>query len=158
MKMKKVKMMLLGILATALTASFGFAAEMTYNANLKGNDVVPTVKTKGNGDIKLEMTGDGKGMTFKLRVENIENASAASIQHGAAGKNGSPLVNLFSGPKKAGKFNGSLAEGTITDKDLSGDLNGKTVSDLEQLIKSGETYVIVNTDANPGGEIRGQVK
>ncbi len=34
-------------------------------------------------------------------------------------------------------------------KDLSGDLMGKTVDDLVQLIKSGEIYVNVHTDANP---------
>jgi len=151
-------MILIGILATALTASLGFAAETGHSANLTGNDVVPTVKTKAKGDIKLEMTTDGKAMTYKLRVENIENANAASIQQGPSGKNGVPLVNLFSGPKKDGKFNGSLSEGTITDKDLAGELKGKSVDDLVQLMKSGDTYVIVNTELNPGGEIRGQIK
>jgi hypothetical protein len=74
------------------------------------------------------------------------------------GKNGPPLVNLFTGPKKEGKFSGGLSEGTITAKDLSGDLMGKSLEDLEQLIKSGETYVNVHTVAKPDGEIRGQIK
>ena len=68
------------------------------------------------------------------------------------------MVTLFSGPKKEGKFSGTLSEGTITEKDLAGDLQGKTMNDLVQMIKSGDAYVNVHTDAHPDGKIRGQLK
>jgi hypothetical protein len=38
---------------------------------------------------------------------------------------------------------------------MTPDFMGKSLEDLEQLIKSGETYVNVHTDAKPYGEIRG---
>jgi len=74
------------------------------------------------------------------------------------GQKGPPVVNLFTGPKKEGKFSGELAMGTITANDLSGDLMGKSLDELVKLIKSGDIYVNVHTDANPDGAIRGQLK
>ncbi len=156
--MDKVKLLLFVILATILTVSTGFAAEKSFHAKLTGNNEVPSVKTKAKGDVTFKLSSDGKELSYKLVVKNIENSTAAHIHRGMKGKNGPPLANLFNGPKKEGKFNGTLSEGTITDKDLSGDLMGKSIDDLVQLIKSGDTYVNVHTDANPDGEIRGQIK
>jgi hypothetical protein len=146
------------ILATILTVSVGFAAEKSFKANLTGNDEVPSVKTKAKGDVKFKLSSDGKELSYKLQVKNIENPTAAHIHHGMKGKSGPPLANLFTGPKKEGKFSGTLSEGTIKASDLSGDLAEKSIKDLEQLIKAGDAYVNVHTDANPDGEIRGQVK
>jgi hypothetical protein len=158
MQMCKVKLLLFVILATILSVSVAFAAGKSFKAKLTGNDEVPSVKTKAKGDVKFKLSKDGKEMSYKLDVKNIENPTAAHIHRGMKGKSGPPLVNLFTGPKKEGKFSGKLSEGTITAKDLSGDLMGKSLEDLEQLIRSGEIYVNVHTDANPNGEIRGQIK
>jgi hypothetical protein len=158
MHMGKVKLLLFVILATILTASVGFAAEKSFKAKLTGNDEVQSVKTKAKGDVKFKLSSDGKELTYMLHVKNIENPTAAHIHRGMKGKNGPPVANLFTGPKKEGKFSGVLSEGTITAKDLSGDLMGKSLDDLAQLIKSGDIYVNVHTDAKPDGEIRGQVK
>ena len=38
-----------------------------------------------------------------------------------------------------------------------GSLAGKSISDLVGKMQSGETYVNVHTEANPNGEIRGQI-
>jgi len=156
--MNKVKVLLFVVLSAILTVSIGFAAEKSFHAKLTGKDEVPSVKTKATGEVKFKLSKDGKELSYKLHVKNIENANAAHIHRGMKGKNGPPLVNLFTGPKKEGKFSGDLSEGTITAKDLSGDLMGKSIEDLVQLIKSGDAYVNVHTDANPNGEIRGQMK
>lgn len=73
------------------------------------------------------------------------------------GEAGPPLVALFSGERK-GKFSGTLSEGTITANELLGDVQGKPLDELLMLIKAEDVYVDVHTDANPDGEIRGQVK
>jgi len=156
--MKKIKLLLLAILATILTVSVGFAAEKSFKAKLTGKDEVPSVKTKAKGDVMFKLSRDGKELSYKLNVKNIENPTAAHIHHGMKGKSGPPLANLFTGPKKEGKFSGTLSEGTIRASDLSGDLAEKSIKDLEQIIKAGDAYVNVHTDANPDGEIRGQIK
>jgi len=53
---------------------------------------------------------------------------------------------------------GTLAPGNITASDLMGLLEGKSISDLVSEMKSGKTYVNIQTEAHPGGEIRGQIK
>ena len=156
--MGKVKLLLFVILATMLTVSVGFAAEKSFKAKLTGSDEVPSVKTKATGEVKFKLSSDGKTLSYTLDVKNIENTTAAHIHRGMKGKNGPPVANLFTGPKKEGKFSGVLSKGTITAKDLSGDLMGKSLDDLVKLIKAGDLYVNVHTDAKPDGEIRGQIK
>ena len=156
--MGKVKLLLFVILATMLSVSVGFAAEKSFHAKLTGNDEVPSVKTKANGEVKFKLSNDGKELSYILEVKNIENATAAHIHRGMKGKSGPPVANLFTGPKKENNFGGELSKGTLTANDLSGDLMGKSIGELVKLIKSGELYVNVHTDANPNGEIRGQIK
>lgn len=155
--MGKVKLLLFVMLAAFLTASTGFAAETSFKAKLSPKDEVPAHKTKSSGKAEFKLSKDGKELTYKLHVKDIVNASSAHIHHAKKGQNGPPVVGLLSQEKK-GKFSGVLAEGTLTDKDLIGSLQGKTLEDLAQLMRSGETYVNVHTDAFPDGEIRGQIK
>jgi hypothetical protein len=156
--MNKVKLLLFVLLSAALTVSVGFAKEKSFHSKLIGNEEVPSVKTTANGDVKFELISEGKELRYKLHVQDIENPTAAHIHRGMKGKNGPPLVTLFSGPKKEGKFSGDLAEGTVSAKDLMTDLKGKSIEELVQIIKSGDAYVNVHTIANPDGEIRGQLK
>ena len=156
--MGKVKLLLFVILATMLTVSVGFAAEKSFHAKLTGKDEVPSVKTKATGEVKFKLSSDGKELSYILDVKNIENATAAHIHLGKKGKSGPPVANLFTGPKKENNFSGELSKGTLTTTELSGDLMGKSITDLVKLIKSGELYVNVHTDANPDGAIRGQIK
>ena len=156
--MNKVKLLLFVILASIMVVSVGFAAEKSFHAKLTGKEEVPSVNTKATGDAKFKLSSDGNELIYELHVKNIKNATAAHIHLGMMGKSGPPLANLFTGPTKEGKFSGDLSEGTITAEDLKGELMGKSLGDLVQLIKSGKIYVNVHTDANPDGEIRGQVK
>lgn len=156
--MRKVTLLLFVVLTTALTASLGFAAEKSFHAKLSGHDSVPAVKTKAKGKAEFKLSKDGKELSFKLTVKDIDNVTAAHIHMGKKGENGAPVAGLFAGPKKEGNFSGTLAEGTIMEKDLIGDLQGKSLDALIKLIKSGGAYVNVHTDAYPDGEIRGQIK
>jgi hypothetical protein len=156
--MNKIKLLLFVILSTMLTASLAFAAGNNFKADLEGQNEVPGVVTKAKGEAKFELSNSGKSIKYTLVVRDIENVTAAHIHLGAPGNNGQPLVNIFSDKKKEGKFRGNLSQSTITDKDLIGDLKGKSISDLVALIKSGDAYVNVHTDAYPNGEIRGQIK
>jgi Cu/Zn superoxide dismutase len=155
--MGKVKLLLLVVLAAFLVASTGFAAETSFKAKLSPKEETQKPMSKASGKAEFKLSKDGKELTFKLRVKKITNANAAHIHMGAKGADGPPLVGLFSG-QKTGKFSGTLAEGTITANDLLGDYKGKSLDDLVNLMRSGGTYVNVHTDANPDGEIRGQIK
>jgi hypothetical protein len=156
--MKALKSVLFVVFAIILTASLGMAAAgHTFKAKLTGKDETPAVMTKATGKAVFKLSKDGKELTYTLEVKGIENATAAHIHAGKMGANGEVAVGLFKGPKE-GKFSGTLAKGTITDKDLVGPMAGKTIADLVAMIKSGDAYVNVHTAANKAGEIRGQLK
>lgn len=155
--MGKMKVLLFVMLAAMLTASTGFAGENHFKAKLSPKEEVPAITAKSSGKAEFKLGKDAKELTYKLQVKNIADTSAAHIHQGKKGENGPPIVGLFSGGKK-GKFSGTLSEGTITEKDLMGSLKGKPLDELVKLLKSGDTYVNVHTDANPSGEIRGQIK
>ncbi len=106
---------------------------------------------------------------YKLIVANIHNVFTAHIHLGARGVNGPVVVFLFGPvPPGGGRFDGVLAEGTITAAHLTGPLAGKSLHDLLKEMASGNAYVNVHTNdgkdppnTGPGdmlsGEIRGQI-
>ncbi len=156
---KKFKLISFVALSVFLTASLAMAAANgVFKARISGKEVVPPVATKATGSAFFKLSKDGKELTYVLKVKDIENVTVAHIHAGKKGESGAPVAPLFSGPKKEGKFSGTLAKGRITDKDLVGVLAGKTVGDLVTMIKEGDAYVNVHTVANPNGEIRGQIK
>lgn len=154
--MKKLSLVVF-LLAFCLV-SVGIAAEKSFKASLSGGDVVPAVKTEAKGDAEFKLSGDGSKMSFKIDVKSLENATSAHIHQGKKGQSGPPVVMLFTGPKKAGKFSGTLAKGDITAADLKGSLAGKKLDAFADMLKSGDYYVNVHSDKYPDGELRGQIK
>ena len=100
-------------------------------------------------------------MNYVLKVRNIHSVIGVHIQNGNAQQNGPVVLILFGNPTMTGPptgaVNGVLSKGTSTASDLKGPLAGKQLSDLVNLIKSGNAYVNVHTTQNPKGEIRGQL-
>jgi hypothetical protein len=155
--MRRVKILLFVVLAVVLAASTCFAMGNSFKAKLTSKEETKKPVSKATGKAEFKLSKDGKTLSYKLHVKNIMDANAAHIHKGKKGEAGPPLVALFAGERK-GKFSGTLAEGTITDKDLLGDLQGKPLDELILLIKAEDVYVNVHTDANAEGEIRGQVR
>jgi hypothetical protein len=156
--MKKIMTYLLAFAALAVWVVTATAAHTDFKAMLSGGEVVPPVKTTASGEAGFHLGLDGRALAYKLTVSGIKDITAAHIHIGKKGDNGPPVVFLFHGPEKKGMFNGTLAEGTITAKDLFGPLSGMTIKDLMTKIDSGEAYVVVHTEQNPGGELRGQIR
>ncbi|MDA8412469.1 MAG: CHRD domain-containing protein [Desulfobacteraceae bacterium] len=157
--MRRLGYALVALLTVVCTASFGYSAEKgSFTAKLSGREAVPRVTTQATGKAEFKLSKDGKELTYKLTVTDIENVTAAHIHLGKKGKDGPPLAGLFAGPKKEGKFSGVLAAGILTEKDLIGSVKDKPLTELVKLIKSGSTYVNVHTDKYPGGELRGQIR
>ncbi len=156
--MQKVKVKLFVLLFLVLLVSIGIAGERSFKAKLFGFEEVPKVTTPASGEAVFQFSKEGNELTYKLTVRNILNVTAAHIHDGKYGKNGPPIVSLFTGPKKEHEFTGTLAEGTITAKDLMGPLKGKLFSHFIQMIEDGHAYVNVHSETHPDGEIRGQIK
>lgn len=145
-------------LGTVAVADTDTAGIMT--AQLSGAEEVPAVDTNARGVAVFKRTGEDE-LTFFLNVANIENVLMSHIHLAPAGQNGGVVVWLYpEGPPPQlipGRFDGTLATGTITSADLVGALAGMTVQDLVNHIDAGNAYVNVHTSQFQGGEIRGQI-
>jgi hypothetical protein len=162
--MNKHKMLLLGLAVAVslfslanLNSAFAQSESEAFTAMLSGAEEVPPVSTDAAGVASLNVTGPEE-IDFVVNVTGLDKVTAAHIHSGPVGENGGVVVTLFKADSPTGPITGGLANGTITASSLEGDMQGTAVSDLVKAMERGETYVNVHTEANPNGEIRGQVK
>lgn len=114
------------------------------------------------GHAVFELNPDGSAISYRLKVQGIENVTVAHIHVAdAPGGSGPPAVGLYPAVPPAtvpaGQFSGLLAEGQITDASLVGPLAGKTLADLLRAIQENRAYVNVHTEEFPAGVIQGRV-
>jgi hypothetical protein len=127
----------LAIAALALGAQVALAADV--KVALSGDQEVPPVTTKamGSGTISVK---DDKTVSGSISVSGL-TPTAAHIHEGAAGKNGGVIIPL-----------------TKTDSGFAVPPGAKLTDAQYDAFKKGDLYVNVHTAANPGGEIRAQLK
>jgi hypothetical protein len=149
-------MVLLLVLGAALVfgAQTAWAGENFVAAPLKGRTEVPAVDSQGTGVATFKLRDEG--LKFKVNVANLDDVVAAHIHCAPAGVNGPVAVTLFAGGPVTP--HGTLAQGVITAPDAGNLCGFADLDDLVAALQSGDTYVNVHTLANPGGEIRGQVR
>ena len=162
MKFRMVSLFLL----IALVATVGTAAaappDTTRNFRAHVNGDGAGVQTLGQGQAIFQFSRDGDQLYYKLIVANTENVTMAHIHVAPPGQlNGPPVLWLYpdAPPPQLieGRFDGVLAEGTVTADDLVGPLVGGSFDDLKMAIHEGRAYVNVHTTQNPGGEIRSTI-
>jgi hypothetical protein len=129
--------------AVALTVAGAYsaiAAAADVKVTLSGDQEVPAVNTaaKGSGTVTIGDDGAVKGTITYTGVA----ATAAHIHLAAAGKNGPVIVPMV----KSGDTGFTFAP------------DAKLNADQMKAFKAGELYINVHSAANPGGEIRGQLK
>lgn len=144
--------------ATNASTSTTAPSVSVYVAELSGDQEVPPVKTASTGRLTLTIDRARSRADFVLEIKGLQNASVARIYEGKPGEEGDAVATLFAGPTKPGPYEGKLAEGTLSNADLSGTLAGKTLADLADLIESGSAYVSIGTLSYPEGAIRGQLR
>lgn len=149
---------LVGVAVVPAAADSHFP-EAAFDAQLSGDNEVPAVASDGSGYSSVTVSEDGSSIAYRLYVNGLDDVEVAHIHVGPVDDNG-PVAALLFGPADPPVApEGLLAEGTITEADLSptpGVFDG-TMDQLVELIRSGDAYVNVHTTANAGGEIRGQL-
>jgi hypothetical protein len=125
----------------ASVALAGPAFADKYKATLDGKSEVPANASAATGTADINYDPATKKLTWKLTYSGLSGPATAAHFHGPAeaGKNAGVAVAI----PNAGT---SPVEGSAT-------LTDAQAADLT----SGKYYVNVHTQANPGGEIRGQV-
>ncbi|HSI98229.1 MAG TPA: CHRD domain-containing protein [Gaiellaceae bacterium] len=162
----------LGLVAVGLAAA---GLNRSWSTHLNGTMEVPVRDTRAQGQAIFHLSKDGSSLGYKLIGSNIENVFMAHIHIGPPGVNGPigvwlyPSTAVSPGPAGAGRHDGVLAEGTITEANLVGPLAGQPLSALVDAMNGGNAYVNVHTDDGvappntgpgdfPGGEIRGDIR
>jgi len=143
--------------ASGMTNSVFAQGAKKFTANLSGNEEVPSVDTKASGTAEFNVSSDGKTVSYKVDVKDINKVTMAHIHQGKKGENGPVVVTLFKSATPSGPMNGELAKGDATANKLEGPLKGKQISDLVKIMEDGNAYTNVHTEQNPKGEIRGQI-
>ncbi len=156
------KILLVATLSMAGTLAFA-DDELEFKAKLSGAEEVPNpVITNTSGEAEFEVNEDWTRIDFKLEIEDavaILAVAGAHIHCAPKGSNG-PVVAFLAGALPGG-LNGDVEiEATLTGPNIvNPDTEcGETIADLVESMLAGLTYVNVHSAANPGGEIRGQIR
>jgi hypothetical protein len=121
----------------ALGAGTAFGADI--KVTLSGANEVPPVTTSASGGGTI-MVGDDGSVSGSVSTTGVAG-TAAHIHEGAAGKNGPVIVPLT----KDGDTYKVPAGAKFTEAQMAS-------------FKAANLYINVHSAANPGGEIRGQLK
>ena len=130
-----------GLAALLSTAIPALAETVSYKADLKGSAEVPPNDSKGTGAVDAAYDTASKKLTWTITYSGLTGPATAGHFHGpaAATANAPPAVPL------AGNLASPVkGEATLTDPQAA-DLEG------------GRWYFNVHTEANRGGELRGQM-
>jgi hypothetical protein len=129
----------LALAATIAFAGPAFADKM--KATLDGKSEVPPNTSAGTGTADVDFDPASKKLSWKLTYSGLTGPATAAHFHGPGepGKNAGVAVAIPNATS-------SPAEGSAT-------LTDAQAADL----LAGKYYINVHTQANPGGEIRGQV-
>ncbi len=140
-----------------------------FIANLSGKGFSPAIDTSATGIAKFHVNPNNT-ISYNISVKNIDKV----IDSYMGMKNNTDLIELInpystvlSGPRFTNQFqsayptgtvNGELTSGVITSDQFYGPLAGKSISDLANMMKSGQLQVDIRTSTHEHGEIIGQIQ
>ncbi len=124
-----------------------------FEADLSASqEVAPgTVESDGRGTARLR-SRNGEELRIRVSFRGLTGPLVAAHLHlGQAGTNGPVVADLEEGIRNR------QVRITITEEDLVGPLEGLSFVELLNQLAAGNIYVNLHTEANPAGEIRGQL-
>jgi hypothetical protein len=129
-----------GVLAVAVGCTSMSGSMDTQTVTLSGANEVPPVTTSATGTAAVTIKSD-RSVSVKVTVTGM-TATASHIHEGAAGANG-PVIVPFT----------KTADNTFVAPE-----GAKLTEAQYESYKQGKLYVNVHSAANPGGEVRAQLK
>jgi hypothetical protein len=157
-----IRMLLLTAVAIAPLAFAGTAgaqAVENFTATLTGDQQTTPVDTDTTGRFRLLWDEFEGTATYTLAVRSGVRLFMAHVHCAPAGENG-PIALWLAGRHDPGwDVDGKwISNATLTDANVSaGTACGDTLAEVIEAMRAGNTYVNVHSQANPSGEIRGQI-
>jgi len=148
---------------TSTTGNFGDILQINFNANLDGSQEVPPVSTTGTGTAIFKLNESGTEISFRIEITNLDlgsDVTGAHIHSAPLGVNGGIVVGFINPSDTASTIDAVAGTilGTFDTSSLSGSLAGQPLLALVNEMIAGTSYVNIHTNANSGGEIRGQIE
>jgi len=165
---KGAAMSRIGIAAVivALAACGGSSAPAThFNSTLSAANESPATTSPGTATASYTVIGSvgytntGANISYAITFSGLAApASAARIQVGAAGTNGTAAVSLTpQAPATSGTITGTFSAANIQAASGGGvNVGAGSMDDLLAAMRAGNTYTNITTSGSVNGEIRGQ--
>ena len=120
------------------------AAPLAFKVDMNGAQQVPPVQTGASGTADLTYDPATRMLTWTVSYAGLSGPATMAHLHGPAtqGKNAPPVIWLSE-------------KGATVSSPIKG--QAKLTPEQAQQMMGGEWYINVHTQANPNGEIRGQV-
>ena len=138
--MRRTLLAVFGVMAVFVAMGVGMASAVDVMVTLSGSQEVPPVTTSATGSGTITVAAD-QSISGSIKTTGIKG-TAAHIHMAAPGANGPVIVPLT----KDGDDGWAVGPGA------------KLQDAHYQAFKDGNLYVNVHSEANKGGEIRGQIK
>ncbi len=153
------KISLIAVVAALACGGSSNSTSNQYTATLTSGGEFPTPPNPNpNATGTATFTVNASSVDYTITYANLSGPPVvAHIHPGAAGTANSPIIPSFAGLPTSGTS--ATFSGTFLASDIkagggiaAGDLNG-----LVAAMKTGTAYANIHTQANPNGEIRGQI-
>lgn len=157
----RLSLPLVAALLVGFAAAPASAQVFTLTATLTGEgeatQVANGINTGSFGDATIIIDMGARTVNYNVRVFNLPSGATASHIHVGATRTAGPIVVNFAPPISASNDFGF--SGIVRDADfvLRPEVGIRSADDMFQAILGGNSYVNVQSSANPGGEIRGQL-
>ena len=131
---------------------------VVLKAQLSGAEEVPGLNTGAHGSATVTVDRAAGTITYEVNIYNLPTGIVGSHIHVGAATTAGPIIFNFPvpavGQSNDFKLSGSLTPGDLVQRPAAG-IN--SFEDAIFAIASGNAYVNVHSQANTGGEIRGQL-
>jgi len=138
--MRRMLVAMFGVMAILVAMGVGVASAVDVKVTLSGSQEVPPVTTTATGTGTITVAAD-QSISGTIKTTGVKG-TAAHIHVAPSGANGPVIVPLT----KDGDNGWTVGPGA------------KLQDAHYQAFKEGQLYVNVHSDANKGGELRGQIK
>jgi hypothetical protein len=149
----------LALAATALGTDPAAAGARSFIANL--TPALSIVSADARGQVKFQLSGDGREIRYEIIVENIESVTQGHIhlapdilaresfprrfQEPSQNRQHGPIVAfLMEFVQEGVTVDGMLTKGVIKESDLVGPMRGYPLSRLIEFMESGDAYVALH--------------
>jgi hypothetical protein len=123
-------------------------AQVVFSILLNSDEANSTSDAIGTATLTVGKSS----VAFHVELRDIETTVDRVSLHTGAPEVTGPEVAQFNDNPIPGPFDLEVLEGVLTE----GDLSGISFDDLVDALRAGGAYIVVNTQAWPGGELRGQ--